>query len=182
MHYAKSPTHFHNGVVQATKWITRCFEREGFSEYCLYTGYPEHELSRGETSEKTDDYYDGLTSVRHGVYYAYVKDWLRYFPKQQFLFMQSEEYYADPYKAVTEKVFPFLGLNPLQWYNQFAKLFIRNQHGVHVTSRLVKTGEKDINTQYNEPMFNGTKQLLEDFYREYNVKLAKILDNDAYLW
>lgn len=32
------------------------------------------------------------------------------------------------------------------------------------------------------PMLPITKQILRDFYRPFNEKLAKVLDNDSYLW
>ncbi len=49
--------------------------------------------------------------LSRGIYLHQLQRWLQFFPKQQFLFLHSEAFYANP-KAVVNQVFQFLDLEP----------------------------------------------------------------------
>jgi hypothetical protein len=49
--------------------------------------------------------------VKRGLYASQIRGWLQYFPRDQFLIIQSEKMFADPQK-ITAAVCEFLGLAP----------------------------------------------------------------------
>ncbi len=48
--------------------------------------------------------------------------------------------------------------------------------------KIMSMPARNANSQKYEKMLPKTKALLEEFYRPYNEKLAKMLKDDRYLW
>ena len=156
-----SAEHLHTSVVASIAWWNRCISVLPL-QTCLY----DHDFSgTGMPSVphywKEHDPLGGVARLRMGLYALFIRDWLAVFPKEQFLFLRLEDYKADTEHVLNEQVFPFLSYKP----TVLRKRSIRNKtkYGVSV-------------------MLPETEQLLTDFYRNYNVELASLLNNSAYIW
>ena len=93
--------------------------------------------------------------VMKGLYARNIKHWLRFFPKDQFMFIKSEDFFRDP-QRILDEVFDFLGLRGFR-YERFPKKRVG---------------------QYNAPMAEETMQRLLEFYRPHNEELYELLDKD----
>ena len=104
------------------------------------------------------------------IYYLSVELWLRYFPREQFLFVRNEDLHnAEGKLQVAKKIHKFLGLHPMDEDVLLSKL----------------TEQKELNhgpTNLKTTMRNDTKVLLREFFAPYNKKLADLLDDERYLW
>lgn len=104
------------------------------------------------------------------IYYLSVELWLRYFPREQFLFVRNEDLRnVDGKLQVARKVHNFLGLHPMAEGELLFKL----------------TEQKELNhgpTNLKTTMRNDTKVLLREFFAPYNKKLADLLDDERFLW
>ena len=55
--------------------------------------------------------------------------------------------------------------------------------GEEYNKKLDVMGKKNqSNKKKYAPMLTETRQILEDFYKPYNEKLAMVLDDDRFLW
>ena len=66
--------------------------------------------------------YDLYGYSEHGIYVDKIKHWMEVFPKEQFLIIQSEEFFSDP-SRIYNQVLDFLGVEnfDLDQYEQFRK-------------------------------------------------------------
>ena len=174
MHHAKSPRHFHDSMILALDIVQACFDKEGYSKHCLYDV-----LSPKEVFEQRD-LFDAIDTVRPGIYYPYIKEWLQVFPKDRFLFLKAESYYADVYGHVTKQVYPFLDLEPLQRKSE--RKCIKSREPTHVTSRLLHFDKHAIDVKYNEPMMPETVRILQDFYMPHVKALEQLLNSTDWTW
>ncbi len=53
------------------------------------------------------------TYLSRGIYISQLKKWLKLFPREQFLILKSEEFYANP-ADILAKTLAFLGLSPMK--------------------------------------------------------------------
>lgn len=117
----------------------------------------EHERLAGEAEKLFDPAYtsfnyQNLSYVARGLYADQIETWLKYFPREQFLFLRSEDLYADP-AAVLNSSLGFLGLGPLE----LPAYAHRNLGG------------------YAEGVDPQTREELEAFYRPHNERLVSLL-------
>ena len=102
------------------------------------------------------------------LYHIHVKKWLQFYDREQFLFLRTEDMSTDP-GAVMQKITSFLGIRSL-------------------TEDQVKTWfgtKQNVNSAaHTKPyqMLPETRQLLANFYRSHNKKLAELLNDDNFLW
>ncbi len=96
--------------------------------------------------------YKQYSYLARGIYIDQIKHWMNYFPKEQFLIIQSEEFFADP-EAILKKVHTFLGIQhyPLNNYSRY-----------NPDPDSIKPDEK-VMTQ------------LADYFRPYNKALEEFL-------
>ena len=94
------------------------------------------------------------TYLSRGIYIDQLKNWMRYFPKKQFLILESEDLYKDPALTVN-KTFEFLGLPHFQ-LSQYEKYNAGNYPAV------------------NERIY----QYLVDYYEPHNQRLAAYLGRE----
>lgn len=85
------------------------------------------------------------------LYYYHFKRWLKYFPREQFLIIKSEDFFANP-APIVKNVYNFLELPEYQLEN-YPKL----------------------NTGYYPPISDQIKQRLADYFRPHNQKLEEFL-------
>lgn len=86
-----------------------------------------------------------------GLYIYFLEKWIKVFPREQFLILSSEEFYANPDLKTTE-VLNFLGLPEyhLSQYHQY-------------------------NTRPYPPISESTRRLLNHYFQPYNQKLEDCL-------
>lgn len=105
----------------------------------------------------------GLVRIQVGIYYAHIVKWLKFFPKDQFLFLRLEDMAVDPYTTL-KKVSDFLGISADDFEIDEEKL----------QSHKLQSSYPDMPAK--------TAALLHDFYNPYNKKLAELLNDKLFLW
>lgn len=172
---AVSPQHFDDGVRASIKDFNTCIAKEGYSDRCIHG----HVTSTDKTGAKSKK---GLSMIylRPGLYHLYLREWFDVFPRDRFLIIKAESYYKGVYGYITNRVFPFLELSKITGTR--TKSCIKNQKPVRPRSRKLRTNSKAVNTSYNAPMLESTKQLLYEFYQPYNNELAKLLGDPQWSW
>jgi tetratricopeptide (TPR) repeat protein len=66
-----------------------------------------------ETSLADSSYWKDCHYIYKSLYFYHLKQWMNIFPREQFLILQSEEFYANPAIAL-KQVFEFLGVSDFQ--------------------------------------------------------------------
>ncbi|XP_065907365.1 carbohydrate sulfotransferase 15-like [Dysidea avara] len=105
-----------------------------------------------------------------GFYHLYLLPWLQVFPRENFLFIRSEDMKEDTEKALKE-IFEFLEMSPLpdDVLKDTVKTVLHNQKILHSSNS-------------NLLLSPSTKQQLRTYFRPFNEKLAELLEDDKYLW
>jgi len=105
-----------------------------------------------------------------GFYYLYLLPWLQLFPRENFLFIRSEDMKEDTEKALKE-IFEFLDMSPLSddVLKETVKTVLHNQKILHGSNS-------------NLLLSPSTKEQLRTYFRPFNEKLAELLEDDKYLW
>lgn len=158
LHHA--PALFHKLTLAAVKDFNQCIE-EGVSEF---------ECTRLATYSTTNYHHtkDSCYDIRLGIglYYHHIVKWLNVFPKEQFLFLTSEEM-SDDLSFTMRKVWSFMGLKAIRQAKTQAKP--RNINWIHTE-------------QYRDKvyMLPETATLLREFYKPFNERLALLLKNKKY--
>ncbi|CAH2322833.1 carbohydrate sulfotransferase 15 [Pelobates cultripes] len=104
-----------------------------------------------------------------GLYVVYLWDWLSLFEKNQFLVMRLEDHAVNITQSM-RLVCNFLRLGPLS-----------NKEESSITHNPASNSRRPEDCNLG-PMLPQTRQMLKDFYRPYNQRLAEMLANNAYLW
>ncbi|XP_005794719.2 carbohydrate sulfotransferase 15 [Xiphophorus maculatus] len=104
-----------------------------------------------------------------GLYVVYLIDWLTVFSREQILVLRLEDHAFDR-KDTMHKVFDFLNLGPLSKE-------IESQITKSPASNTRRPADKNLG-----PMLPITKEILQDFYKPFNEKLAKVLQKESFRW
>jgi len=101
------------------------------------------------------DSYFTYSYFEHGIYVDKIKHWMEVFPKEQFLIIQSEEFFSDPSK-IYNQVLDFLGVEnfELDTYRTYGK---------------VNKNRKIDSIFYNE---------LLDYFKPHNQRLYELLGRE----
>ena len=100
-------------------------------------------------------------NVNAGIYYPYIKDWMKAFPSMKIV--RTEDYRQNR-SLIYEQLVDYIGLDAAG--SELAK-----------SSTIAGRGPKR-----DFEMLNETKQLLDDFYKPFNEMLADLLGNKKYLF
>ena len=92
--------------------------------------------------------------ITKSIYVNYIEEWLKYFPREQFLFLNSEEFNSDTSK-VYKKTLNFLEISEIDFKN-------------YEVFRAAKYSE----------MNPSTRKKLSEFFKPYNEKLYKLIDQN----
>ena len=92
--------------------------------------------------------------LEKSIYVNYIKNWLKYFPKDQFLFLKSETFFQET-ESILEKTFQFLDL-PSQKFSNF---------------KILRKGNY-------QPIKKETRISLIDYFKPYNEELYSLIDQD----
>jgi len=97
--------------------------------------------------------------VQKGMYAKCLQQWFRYFPREQFLIIKSEDYLADPWSIIYE-CFEFVGLpkHEIETLQNYDMLRNPGMPCPEMPRELIK--------------------LYTDYYRPYNRDLYKLLERD----
>ncbi|XP_041376875.1 carbohydrate sulfotransferase 15-like [Gigantopelta aegis] len=155
LHYKPSPEAFHKEVVRMIEEFQQCVTMFSLRR-CVYNGTQEN----SESSVR----------IRVGIYHVHLEDWLRLFPRDQIHIIRFEDYIHDVRQEMT-RLFDFLQLRPVSTEEMKAVLKLP------VTNK--RPTRKDGAKIHMKP---ETRDILETFYRPFNEKLAKLLDDKKYLW
>ncbi|XP_064602963.1 carbohydrate sulfotransferase 15-like [Liolophura sinensis] len=148
-----SASNFHKFVIRSIGILEDCFKKRT-TRACLY-----------------DKQFQRTLQVRLyiGVYSVYIEDWFQLYPREQFLFLQSEDYGANVTKSILN-VFRFLDLDS----PEKSKL-----HSIEESPNANTRSKKNKNLG---DMLPETRTMLEKFYSPWNKRLAKLLNDSLYLW
>ncbi|KAL3856730.1 hypothetical protein ACJMK2_011453 [Sinanodonta woodiana] len=151
--YNVSLEHFHTTMVEQISTLTKCFQTAS-KRSCAYR--------HGENPFKE-------RLLRHGMYYIFIKDWLRVFPRHQILILRFEDMVKNK-QQIFRGVLKFLGVRQLTIAdeNHIVNGPIMNQR----PPTLRRIGD----------MYPKTRELLHRFYAPFNVELARLLNDSRFLW
>lgn len=149
----KSAEDFHDKVCEALQVFDSCLS-ECSLRSCVYNSTVNQALP---------------VRLQVGLYVVFLMDWLSVFSPEQVLVLRLEDH-ASNTKFTMSQVFHFLRLGPLS--TQLESDITRNP-----ASNTRRPADKNLG-----PMQPATRDLLRRFYRPFNLKLAKVLHNDSFLW
>ena len=96
-----------------------------------------------------------------------IRDWLSVFPREQFLFIRSEDFVKNPEDVIHDLILPFLNVSS---HNVNKSIFST------VATNPKKAKRVDV------PMLNTTRELLYELYRKPTQMLSELLNDKIYLW
>ena len=164
----KAPDVFHDRVVSKVKAFNSCLRSESL-EWC--TVYISNLTSILQFSPELPRC--GRIWLGKGLYYVHIKRWLSVVPRENFYFVKMEEMSRDTGK-VAKELWDFLEVpGDLKLY--------------HVNKCQSLQHEQKAVNYHHDPhleMRRDTKELLEEFYRPFNQRLADLIadGNSKFLW
>ena len=145
---------FHRAAADAVQRFNLCLKTMS-TKHCVYS-----ELS----------IFDLLSRLRIGLYYFYIDHWLNLYPLEQLHWVRLEDYAKDP-ATVLQGIYDFLGVKEMP----------KKEINAYITNTTVSLNNAKA-YQHIGDMMPQTKQMLTDFYKEYNQKLAERLGDDKLLY
>ena len=103
---------------------------------------------------------DNILRIGLGMYHVHLQRWFNVFPREQVLVIHFEDWLSN-FSSTMSRVWSFLGVPE-------ASLSVQS-----VVNGNVQLEHKD--------MLPKTRELLKEFYRPHNIKLAELLDDTGYL-
>ena len=153
---------FHKAVEIDTKAFTNCLKT---------TNNSMHECIRQMRSIKSGC---GKRQIGRrfpiGLYYVHLQKWLQFYPRENFLFLRTEDMSRLPLRMMN-CITDFLEIDPVS--KDQAQEWLRHQANAQTVYSIDR--EKFM-------MKPETKQLLEEFYRPFNAKLAELTGSKHFLW
>ena len=95
-----------------------------------------------------------LILLQRGFYAEHLKQWLKFFPKEQFLILISEDFFKKPQEAM-DKIYAFLDLPP-------------HKHESFPVSNRGRNHDIALKPE--------TRQMLKEFYQSHNEELQRLFD------
>ncbi|KAK2156013.1 hypothetical protein LSH36_224g07039, partial [Paralvinella palmiformis] len=133
---------FHKDMIKALFKLNQCINRRSIRE-CVHKNW----------------------SLIGGMYHVFIEHWLSVFPREQFLFIKSEDYFNNRTATLME-VFSFL-----QTDTEGVQHLLRDVYHLPATHRSIQL-----------TMRNETRNLLDRFFRPRNMKLESLLNDDRWRW
>ena len=156
---------FHEKVAKGISWFQDCLAHKVQKQgSCLYD-FPEY-VNVSKPGWHPDTSWDPVIRLRAGLYSEFLIDWFNVFPRDQFHVFTLEEFSRDTVTKL-QHIYKFLDLDP-------PPESILQGHFKH-RSRATKTN-------FKMPFLNKTRELINTFYRPYNVKLSKLLESGGTIW
>lgn len=149
----KSVEDFHQKVIEAVRLFQSCVSETSIRS-CAYN---------------TSLYNAMPVRLNLGMYIVFLLDWLTVFHREQILVLRLEDYSAN-LRVTIKKVFDFLSVGPLS-----------EKLEAVLTKRPMSNTRRAADRSLG-PMLPSTRNLLREFHHPFNLKLASVLDNKAFLW
>ena len=158
---------FHHQVVNGISWWQRCVKRHS-ERKCAFSY---HISGMSDLPPDKAWHPNGAGRLRLSLYIIYIESWLEVFARKNLLVVNSDTLNAHPVDQLEKFVFPFLELEPL------------SDAGRKSLNQLLLRGHlhKTTDTQPLVP-HSKTLDILRDFYKPYNERLAEFTNNKAFLW
>jgi hypothetical protein len=125
-------------------------------------GEEERTAQEREKTLKDEHYYSRtykhLSYLTRGIYVDQLQAWMKLFPREQFLILKSEDFYADTATALKE-MFTFLNLPPLE-------------------IELREKAYKQYNNNSYAEMDAGLRKRLVEYFKPHNARLYQLLGVD----
>ncbi|MHB8596656.1 MAG: sulfotransferase domain-containing protein [Ktedonobacteraceae bacterium] len=142
---------------------TLSFEEAIEREQAIITTEREKILADANRSSQNFRSFSYLT---RGIYVEQLQQWMKYYPREQFLVLKSEDMYSNPAETIKQTL-EFIGLSSLEIKaNKEYKQYRLPQ----------KVGY--LNKEYPPKMKPETRQYLLDFFKPYNARLQEFLGRD----
>jgi len=93
--------------------------------------------------------------MSRGIYHKQISNWFNFFPRDQFLFMKSEDFYKNTQENL-EKICNFLEVNPIEF----------------------NVKRKFNSVRYDENISKDTLSYLRNYFHKPNIKLSKMIGED----
>ncbi|XP_061693340.1 carbohydrate sulfotransferase 15-like [Syngnathoides biaculeatus] len=149
----KSTEDFHQKVVESVQLFQSCLSERSLRS-CVYSTSLSNSMP---------------VRLNLGIYIVFLLDWLTVFHREQILILRLEDYAAN-LQGTLKKVFDFLNLGPFPEQVEMA-----------LTERPLSNTRRAADRSLG-PMLPSTLDLLWEFHRPFNRKLASVLDNSDFLW
>ena len=163
-----TPEDFHKRVVGEIAVWNQCLITKRLPlNRCAYGfNWPEG-FSGGKTVDFWSEY--SLDRLRVGIYFVYLKDWIKVFPRENILVLTTEEYALGPLDFIRKVFLPFAELEDFREHDR---------RSIESWDRIIRGS----NRRGRKVMLNKTRETLEKFYQPYNLQLAELLGDNKYLW
>jgi hypothetical protein len=102
--------------------------------------------------------YKHLSYLTRGIYVDQLQEWMRFFSREQFLILKSEDFYASP-ATVLKEMFTFLGLPTIE-------------------TQLKKKEYKQYNNNSYSKMDAAMRIRLIEYFKPHNARLYELLGTD----
>ena len=147
------PEVFHKLVERQIMYFNDCMKKYDNAVVCI----KQQAITDAESIIKITEH------LGPGLYYINIQKWLAVFPKENFIFIRTEDLHNNP-EEIVGSIWKFLGL-PVSYGSDFNR----------------KSKEEALHQTY-PPMLPETKIILDNFYREYDEKLSELLNDDRFMW
>ena len=112
----------------------------------------------------------GYIEFADSIYYITLKEWLQIIPLDKFLFLRTEDLASDPV-SMAQRIFEFLELEEMDPH-------LLEMH----LATLGRSNEQDYIHEGNLTITPRARRILDEFLAPFNQKLAKLLNDDKFLW
>ena len=131
-----------------------------YSNYKMWMRAGKKPISFEDAIDEKSSSVDVNFVIKAGIYVNYLKQWLSYFPQDQFLIVRFEDFVLNP-DATVNQVFRFIGL-PEFHHTSFPVAYVGSHNANYPINRIGDITPK-------------TRKKLQEFYRPYNQELEELL-------
>ncbi len=159
--FESAPAIFYKAALDKVEKFERCLKNSTIN-LCTHYALSSSGLSTA--------FGPGCGQARIGIslYQVHIARWLRIIPREQFLFLRTEDFANDPY-AVMKEIWSFLGLEMLSEESLNDALYTHSN-----VNPLSNTSAAEMRPE--------TQAMLQTFFQPFNQKLVELLGDDRFLW
>ena len=128
---------------------------------------------------KTSKHY-GVTLINDSLYVLYLERWLKYFPLDQILIVNGDEFIRNPFDEM-KKVETFLSLRPFFRQDQFVFDKSKNFYCISVSKKENHCLGVDKGLQYHGVHIDERiLEKLQNFYRPYSKRFFELIKQEPF--
>ena len=132
-----------------------------------------------EEQNKTSKHY-GVTLINDSLYVLYLERWLKYFPLDQILIVNGDEFIRNPFDEM-KKVETFLSLRPFFRQDQFVFDKSKNFYCISVSKKENHCLGVDKGLQYHGVHIDERiLEKLQNFYRPYSKRFFELIKQEPF--